>query len=578
MALREVLAFLGVEVEGTDEVDRAQEAIDRYKAAIAPTVTESEKLRIKQAELAEMAQRTAARIRDLQKAEGDHAGEIELLRIAQQRMTAEAKRYGDEAKKSEGGTERQRTGIEQLISGYRGLVGVVGVAVAATAGLRAAAESVVDLVTGVIELGAEIDHTAQQLGVGRDALQEWRYIAEQSGVAGDQLGDALRTLNQTSTEASRGGGEAVHAFRQLGVQLRGADGQMRSTEAIFSDTITALAGVSSTTERAAVASKVFGESGSRLLTIVNQGEAGIARLRDRFHELGGGLSGETVQASAEARAAMLDFDLAMTGVKDSLVSSVLPTITRLISGVADVAGQFAQLARSSSLVETALGAIAVVGAALALALAPVTVPTLLLIGIIAGLVLVVEDLVTAFRGGRSVFGGALERLMSMMGVTVTFTGLVEALGVSWDEATARAREGLATLLDALVSVQRAVGIPVPDSLANAARSARRAASEARARATSSQVDLYVHEQQRQEERARRDAIINAPPPPVVETRSGRERRRERAAAARGGNTVHAPITINGAHDPAAVGREVQRAISAAIRSSADTLPLAPEPG
>lgn len=528
MALREVLAWLGVKVEGTEQVDKAQAAMDRYVSSISAAKQPAQTL----------------------------SRDIDRMGVFQARAA------------QSGG---------QLSFALRG----AGAALGAVAGAALVAHQAFDrfatVLSEVIDLGDELDKASQRLGVGRQALQEWRYIADRSGVATEQLDTAFMTLNRNATAAARGGGEAVQAFRQLHVQLREGDGQMRDTSAVFEETMAALAGVSSEMERAAIASRIFGESGARLLPIVNEGEEGLAQLRARFRELGGGFSDDVIDGAAGAQDALTDFRLAMMGLKGVLAASVLPAVTRFVTMIADGAAKLAELVRTSSAVHAVLGLLAAAAAIAAVAFLPVIVGVGALVLVLGGLFLVVEDVVTAFRGGDSVFGRFVERLLSAMGITMTFTGAVEAFGVAWDEATANAREGLASLLEGLVRLQRAAGLEVSPGLQRAAVHARAEAGAARARATTSVVGLAQRERERQAERARQDAIINAPPPPVVETRAGRARR-ERERETRSSRTVTlAPvINVNGAGDPEVTARVVRRELTNVLRNAAETLPQAGE--
>lgn len=584
MALREVLAFLGVKVEGTEQIEYAETALDDFKGLLAPTITQVEQLRVKSAEYGEAAGRVAARIRELQRADGDYSDEIVRLRVAQQRLTAEARRYSAEATR----LEANQTRTTSATRGFEGALASVSFALSSVRDAAAIAHRAIsvveELIVGVIDLGDQLDKSSQQLGVSRAALQEWRYVAERSGVEASQLDTAFMTLNRNASAAAHGGGEAVQAFRQLHVQLRGTDGQVRSTEELFEATLEALAGVTSETERAAIASRIFGESGARLLPIVNEGGEGLARLRERFRELGGGLSADVVLAAAEAQDALTDFRLASTALQGVIAVNVLPVITRLVTAFANGVAQLVEFGRTSSAVQTILGGLAVALGLLAVA-ALVTFPELVVAGLalaaaLAWLFLVVEDVVTAFRGGDSVFGRFVERLFSAMGATLTFSGIVEAFGVAWEQATANAREGIASLLESLVSLQRAAGFNVSPGLQNAARSARREAGAARARATQSTRGLIQRERDRQAERTELDRELNAAPP-VVETRQAR-RERQAAARGRGGGggstTVNAPITINGVQDPEAAARAARRELANAFRDAAETLPQAAEEG
>jgi hypothetical protein len=621
VALREVLAELDVLVRGNPDVQRANALVDQLTATVAgPTNAALETFRVRQAEAAEMASRLGNRIRALQRSGSANAQQIEELRRAQLRATDEAARYGSQvdrlrraqeqlarvqdrledqaraeiATRRAGGAELARVqdrleqqaraeidarregaiAADRTAAASRGMgaamgeaAAVVGTAAAVAGTAYAAYSQLADAIGQVIERGDQIAAASTRLGLSARALQEWQYVAERTDVSADALEGAFGRLARNAEAARAGTGPAAAAWRELHVRVRDASGGLRSQEAIFSDTISALSRVEDRTHRAALAQQLFGRQGTELLGLIDAGPERIDELRARFAELGGGLSQDVVDGASAADDAMRDFDLAMESLTGSLAVSVLPGIARGIEAFATWIARFSELARTSSLVETAIGGLAAALVALVAVTAPVTIPTLLAAGSLLVLFLAIEDVVTAFRGGESVFGSWVEWITSLTGHSFTFATQVEAIGVAWDQAVARGSEGLASLLEQAAAVQSALGIG-DGELAAAAGSARTQAGIARAQATRSLGELAQREQERQAAR------IAGPPPATVEGAAARARGRTAEATTVDQRTS---IVIHGATDPQAVGREVDRVLRERQREALDTLPLAPEP-
>ena len=71
------------------------------------------------------------------------------------------------------------------------------------------------------------------------------------------------------SQAVNGTEESQKAFQRLGVNLKDAQGNLRSTGDIFEDVVVSLQSMDNATERTALAYKLFGESTSKLNPLLN---------------------------------------------------------------------------------------------------------------------------------------------------------------------------------------------------------------------------------------------------------------------------------------------------------------------
>ena len=289
----------------------------------------------------------------------------------------------------------------------------LGLAAAATAAVR----SVVSLAHGIEQMGSELQDTSAQTGLSIRALQEWRFIAGQSGASADGVTRSLGFFQRAVFAASRGGKGQASVFRQLGVSVTDASGRLRPTSDLMMEAGLAIAGLGDDAARTAYATKIFGREGLTLLPLFAQGEAGVAKLREQFNALGGGMSGEASAAADEYGDAIGRFDLALTSVKGTVATALLPTLTRFQDWLSKGVGWFTRLAKGSRVAEigmVALSAAAVVAAASFAAawfsaLWPVALAALL-VGIFA---LEVEDLITYLEGGDSAIGRFIDSIFGV---------------------------------------------------------------------------------------------------------------------------------------------------------------------
>lgn len=166
-----------------------------------------------------------------------------------------------------GGVAGRLGGISQAASGagaaigdaaaaggvLQGVVAGVGVAVGATIGLLAAAAfAAFKLADGWAKGAAAIGRTAEVIGVGTRAMQEFSAAAERAGVDRDKATGSLGSLSQTLNDARYGRNNAAIAMlSRLGVALqKNADGTV-NVEAMLPALADALARQNSSGRRTA---------------------------------------------------------------------------------------------------------------------------------------------------------------------------------------------------------------------------------------------------------------------------------------------------------------------------------------
>lgn len=175
-------------------------------------------------------------------------------------------------------------------------VGRLGIFTAALGvGGAGAIAGTIELANRAQALGDEIAKTSRQLGFGAEALQEYRYVAEMQGVSVEKFEASLGIFNRRLGEAANGNKAYLRFFQDLGIRIRDANGNIRETDAIFTDAATAIASLKTPAERSAAAMNLFGRSGMDMTRVFEAGADGIASLRQEARTTGHVMS----QAAAE---------------------------------------------------------------------------------------------------------------------------------------------------------------------------------------------------------------------------------------------------------------------------------------
>lgn len=203
------------------------------------------------------------------------------------------KQFGNKAEANIGGSAgRIGAGIGRMaavaVAAITALVAVIGLAVVGAFNLGMAGQ----------KMASDIANSAKQIGVGTDALQEWRSVAQQTGAAAEDADKALSAFAKKFAEAASGlSKESAKAFAAIGIsreQLRSFD----TVEAALDATVDRIGDLGSAADRAAISERLgLGPLSDALV----RGADDIARMRDEAHALGVVMDRDMIQRATEAQ-------------------------------------------------------------------------------------------------------------------------------------------------------------------------------------------------------------------------------------------------------------------------------------
>lgn len=144
--------------------------------------------------------------------------------------------------------------------------------------------------------GAEIDDLSQQLGISAEAIQEWQYVALQSGVDSDVFVKALVKVRAAMLDMETGKtNAAAEAIEKLGLNME----NFSSQEEMFSAVLQRLGEVEDKTLQAAYANEIFGDKiATQMLPYLQAGTEDLQKFKDEFAAMPS-LSAEQAAALAE---------------------------------------------------------------------------------------------------------------------------------------------------------------------------------------------------------------------------------------------------------------------------------------
>ena len=258
---------------------------------------------------------TQKRLDDMTKSEEDAASATKNLAKEVDSADAESGKFGETLKNG-------------VVAGAQ--MAATAVAAVGTAAV-AAVTGVVKMASDTAQLGDEIDKQSQKLGMSAEAYQEWAFIMEHSGSDIDKMSTSMKKLAEAATDPS----DAVtEAFQKIGMSMDEVAGM--SQEELFSATITALQGMESGAERTAIANDLLGKSAMDLGALLNTSAADTEAMRQQVHELGGVMSDDAVKNSAAFQDSLQNLTTSFDGIKNSIASDFLPSLTTMMDGITGV--------------------------------------------------------------------------------------------------------------------------------------------------------------------------------------------------------------------------------------------------
>lgn len=241
-----------------------------------------------------------------------------------------AKSSGDDAK--EGGSGWQKFGELAQKAGKVAVAGVTAIA----AGATAAGKAVWDMAQDTAAATDAIDKQSQAVGLSRTAYQEYDYILSQNGMSIEKMTGVSKTLTQQMDAVTEGNKNATANFEKLGLSVYDSTGKLKSQEQMLAESISALQGMEDGTEKARLATELFGKQGQSLMPLLN-GEAGsFEELRQKAHDLGMVLTDETVNAGVQFTDSLDTLKRTFSGVKNSIMGNMLPGLTQLTTGFTEL--------------------------------------------------------------------------------------------------------------------------------------------------------------------------------------------------------------------------------------------------
>lgn len=275
----------------------------------------------------------------------EFSGNDEVVRGLGDALTDVAGKFGiqlpDAAKKAVASLNGIHAGTALAYTGL-GLLG---------AALVKAEKALISMTKKGAEYAKEIKTFSSVTGQSVESLQEFDYAAEMIGVSSDRIRDSLKETTNKMQEARDGNEATAAAYAKLGVSITDANGNLRSAEDVFYDTIDALGQMENRTERDALAMDLMSESAQELNPLIDAGSGALKKYADEAHDMGYVLDNEALTALTEVDDAYQRLQKSQESAKNQLSAEFAPYLTEFYEKITKLIKDGGQAMKESGLVD-----------------------------------------------------------------------------------------------------------------------------------------------------------------------------------------------------------------------------------
>lgn len=320
-------------------------------------------------------------------------------------------------------TEAKASGLGQLGSAFSQMGGKITSAGKALAPFSAAATAVLGALTGIgVKAASTADDIltlSKQTGISTDELQLYAAAADLVDVSLETMAKSHQTLKKNMYSAQQGG---TDYFRELGISVTDANGELRDSNEVFNETIKALGEMENETERDAVAMKIFGKSASELNPLIEDAGETYEKVSQMLSEHGlSPLSEEELQRANDFKDSLDTIKMVFQQLIQIVGAKIAGVLQPIIEKLVDKVTQFAEWLANvdPEIIATVLGITAV----------------------IAGLTPVLMAVGTAISAvGAAMTFLAANPIVAIIAAITAVIAIIVYLIKHWDEVKAKATE------------------------------------------------------------------------------------------------------------------------------------------
>jgi len=235
-------------------------------------------------------------------------------------------------------TGKQLSAFEKSFGGISAGV-VAGGALIANA-LSSLASSIASSMGDAIDKVSKIGLTAQKIGANVEDFAALAGAASKVKVSTDELGTSLARLSRSIAEVASGKqGDAQKAFEVLGISVRDASGQVKTSTQVFAELSDKFKNYTEGANEVALATALMGRSGADMIPVLNQGSAAVKKQAEEMAALGIVMDKDTVANAIKVQKEWDKLGKIFDNVILRITIGLLPQLQAITGALADAAKQ-----------------------------------------------------------------------------------------------------------------------------------------------------------------------------------------------------------------------------------------------
>ena len=277
----------------------------------------------------------------------------------------------------------------------------------------------------------DLNTMSKVYGISTQELQKYAAQADLVDVELETIASAHSKLTRNMAAAQKGTKAQAAAFKKLRVSVTDSNGNLRNSDDVFNDVISALGKMENETERDAAAMDIFGKSAMELNPLIEDNGKTYKQLSETFEKYGlEFVDQETLDAANDFNDSLDTMKAIGAVTLQSIGTQLAGYFAPALQKVVDLVGQLA--AWLNTLSPETLAMITTVAAVIA-----ILAPLLLILGQLA---FAVSSIITLV----STLGPVFAVLTGPVGIAIAIIAALIAIGVllykNWDKIKAKASE------------------------------------------------------------------------------------------------------------------------------------------
>lgn len=196
-----------------------------------------------------------------------------------------------------------------------------------------------EMISKAAEVGDELSKMAQVTGASTESLSGMRLILDQVGISLEQFGDAQKELNKKLTEAQDPTSKIANTLKFLGINSKDAAGNIKTADAVIKELADTFSKAKDGPGKVAAAMELLGESGVRMIPILNQGSKALEEYAEKNRQLGLEWSGKQSENANKFKDAITELRDAFKGFGEIVAKDLIEKLSVIAEYIAKSAEQ-----------------------------------------------------------------------------------------------------------------------------------------------------------------------------------------------------------------------------------------------